>query len=210
MAFAVFFGFVFIGLVYLYTKTKDTWNWKKISLWFGGSVAALVIISLVAIFADSFKSLTPTISTTLTSYDDISLGEKFSDVEFKKGKLIKTSNSKVGDDSYYKINDKTSVFIDNASQTVSGILANCGDYQSVTFNGISCGSSGDLIQDKFKGEITVMCPSWEGMEDKDPIRGYDVPKYGVRYALQKNQVIGMFIFPKSFWADKKSAWTKCK
>lgn len=210
MAFAVFFGFVFFGLIYLYIKTRDTWNWKKIVLWFGGFVIALILAIIIAIYADSFKKIVPEAFSTILSTDDITLGEKLSEVEFRKGKLIKGVDSKDADDIVYKVSEQTSIYVNKATQTVSGIVATCADYQSTKFNGVGCGDSGDLIQSKFKGEITVLCPSTDDWRDKDPVRVYDVAKYGVRYALQKNTVVFMFVFPKSFWTENKTKWIACK
>ncbi len=210
MAFAVFFGFVFFGLIYLYVKTRETWNWKKIVLWFAGIFTAMVAAFTIAIFADSFKSIVPEKFSTISSNDDITLGDKLSEVEFRKGKLIKGVDSKDANDIIYKVNEGTSIYVDKATQTVSGIVATCADYKSIKFNGIGCGDSGDLIQSKFKGDITVLCPSTDDWRDKDPVRVYDVSKYGVRYALQKNTVVFMFVFPKSFWTENKTKWIACK
>jgi hypothetical protein len=210
MAFAVFFGFVFIGLVFLYTKTRGSWNWKKIALWFGGFVIASILAMVVAIFSDSFKKIVPEKFSTISSNDGITLGDKLSEVEFRKGKLIKGIDSKDANDIIYKVNEQTSIYVDKATQTVSGIVATCADYQSIKFNGIGCGDSGDLIQTKFKGDVTVLCPSTDDWRDKDPVRVFDIPKYGVRYALQKNTVVFMIVFPKSFWAENKTKWVACK
>lgn len=209
MAFAVFFGFVFFGLIYLYIKTRDTWNWKKIALWFGGSTLVLIAISLAAIFSDSIKELAPTIPRTITSYDNIKLGDKLSDVEFKKGKLTKIATKKTGDD-VYEINSKTSIYVDKNTQLVSGLYAGCADYQSTKFNGIGCDDSGEKIQDKFKGEVSVLCRPEEKGEENLPVRAYDVAKYGVRYILEKNAVIGIFVFPIEFWTNNKTKWVACK
>lgn len=210
MAFAVFFGFVFFGIIYLYTKTRDTWNWKKIALWFGGSVAALVLIMVIAIFADFFKSIVPTISTTITSYDGITLGDKLSDVEFKKGKLKKQSETKPSDEDLYEVNSESGIYVDKANQLVAGIYISCSNYQSTKINGIGCGDSSESIRDKFKGDISELCEPEDTKDKGDPLRVYDVSKYGVRYILQKNAVVGMVLRSKDFWTEKKTKWIACK
>ena len=209
MAFAVFFGFVFIGLIYLYIKTRDTWNWKKISLWIGGSFIVLIVGMVIAIFAESFKSIIPTISTTISTYDDISMGDKLSDVEFKKGKLTKPPTQKSTGDELYVVNEKTAIYVDRNTNLVTGLLVGCADYQSTKFNGIGCGDSGDLILKNFKGEVSILCEP-EDQKNETPARAYDVPKYGVRYLLQKNAVVGMRSFPKDFWTENKTKWIACK
>jgi len=210
MAFAVFFGFVFFGLIYLYTKTRDTWNWKKISLWFGGSVIALILTIVVAIYADSLKSIVPTISTTISSFDGITLGDKLSEVEFKKGKLKKHADTKPSDEDLYEVSSNSGIYVDIATKLVTGIYIDCSNYQSSKLNGIGCGDSSESIQNKFKGDISALCEPDDTKDKGDPLRVYDVPKYGVRYILQKNVVVGMVLRGKDFWTENKTKWVACK
>jgi hypothetical protein len=210
MAFAVFFGFVFFGLIYLYVKTRDSWNWKKIALWFVGIFAALVAAFVITIFADTFKSIVPETFSKITSYDEITLGDKFNDVEFKKGKLKKIGDVEDSSDVLYVVSDKTALYVDKKTSLVTGLIVGCAEFQSTKFNGVGCGDTGDLIQSKFKGDITILCEP-EGEKDKDsPARAYDVSKYGVRYILQKNKVTRMDAFPKEFWTENKTKWIACK
>lgn len=210
MAFTVFFGFVFFGLIYLYVKTRETWNWKKIVLWFAGIFIALVTAFAIAIFADSFKSIVPETFSKITSYDEMSLGDKFNDVEFKKGKLQKIGDIKDSSDDLYDVNDKTALYVDKKTRLVTGLMALCSDYQSTKFNGVGCGDTSELIQSKFKGDITILCKPENEKDADNPSRVYDVPKYGVRYELQKNKVVRMVAFTKEFWTENKTKWIACK
>ena len=210
MAFAVFFGFVFLGLIYLYVKTRDTWNWKKIALWFGGILIALVLAMVVAIFADSFKKIVPTISTTISTYDGITLGDKLSDVEFKKGKLKKIQDRKPDEDDFYYADSVSGVYVNNTTKLVTGIIVDCSKYVSSKFNGIGCGDSSESIQVKFKGEFSELCQPEDTKVRGDPLRVYDVPKYGVRYVLQKNAVVTIILRSKDFWTENKTQWIACK
>ena len=210
MAFAVFFGFAFFGLIYLYVKTRDTWNWKRIILWFTGIFIAVVATFAVVIFADSFKSIVPETFSKITSFDEITLGDKFNDVEFKKGKLKKIGDSKDLSADLYVVNNKTALYVDKKTRLVTGLIVTCADYESIKFNGVGCGDTGDLIQSKFKGDITILCEPEEQKGENGPLRVYDVPKYGVRYMLQKNKVVRMVAFPKEFWTENKTKWIACK
>lgn len=211
MIFAGFFASVFLGLIYLYIKTRDTWNWKKIVLWFIGSIVGLVAIIFAVIYGNTFRAVVPTVATVITSYDDISLGDKFSDVEFRKGKFKKEDSSKLATDYLYSLDNKTAIFVDKNSQKVTGVLIGCQYYWTASLNGVGCGDSGDSIQSKFKGEVKVLCSPPDSITAKeDPVRAYDVPKYGVRYLLQKNQVVGMDIFPLEFWTNNQTKWVTCK
>lgn len=210
MAFAVFFGFVFIGLIYLYVKTRDIWNWKKIVLWFISIFIFLVAAFTVVMFADSFKSFVPETFSRITTYDEITLGDKFNDVEFKKGKLRKIENRNDSSDDLYVINDKTAVYVDKKTRLVTGLIVGCADYQSTKFNGVGCGDTGDLIQSKFKGDITILCEPEDSKLENGPLRVYDVPKYGVRYMLQQNKVVRMSAFTNEFWTENKTRWIACR
>ncbi len=209
MAFAVFFGFVFIGLIYLFVKTRDIWNWKKIVLWFIGILISVVAAFAVVMFVDSFKSFVPETFSRITSYDEITLGDKFNDVEFKKGKLKKIGDIKDSSDDLYVINDKTALYIDKKNRLVTGLIVGCADYQSTKFNGVGCGDTGDLIQSKFKGDITILCEPEDRKHENGPLRVYDVPKYGVRYMLQQNKVVRMTAFTDEFWTENKTKWISC-
>jgi hypothetical protein len=210
MAFAIFFGFVFFGLIYLYVKTRDTWNWKKIVLWFAGVLITLLAAFTIVIFADSFKSIVPETFSKITSYDGMSLGDKFNDVEFKKGKLQKIGDIKDSSDDLYVANDKTALYVDKKTRLVTGLIVLCSDYQSTKFNGVGCGDASELLQSKFKGDITILCEPENEKDTDNPSRVYDVPKYGVRYELQKNKVIRMVAFTKEFWTENKTKWIACK
>jgi hypothetical protein len=210
MAFAVFFGFAFLGLIYLYVKTRDTWNWKKIVLWLAGIFIAIVTAFAITIFADSFKSIVPETFRKITSYDEITLGDKFNDVEFKKGALKKIGDKKDSSDDLYIVNDKTALYVDKKTRLVTGLIVMCADYQYTKFNGIGCGDTGDLILSKFKGDVTILCEPEEQKYESGPLRVFDVPKYGVRYTLQRNEVMRMVVFPKEFWTENKTKWIACK
>ena len=100
---------------------------------------------VVAIFADSFKKIVPTISTTISSYDGITLGDKLSDVEFKKGKLNKIQDRKPDEDDFYYADSVPSVYVNHTTQLVTGIMVDCSKYVSSKFNGIGCGDSSESI-----------------------------------------------------------------
>ena len=50
IAFSIFAGIVVFSIVFLYVKTADRWNWKKIVIWAAGLLLIPVIIFLVFIY----------------------------------------------------------------------------------------------------------------------------------------------------------------
>ena len=85
----LFCGLVILGVIYLYTQTKDRWNWKKIVFSMIGILLILLGIFWLSLWLP--KQLTPNAGVDkpklITSSDGISLGDTLADVEFKKGKL---------------------------------------------------------------------------------------------------------------------------
>ena len=86
MGFGIFCGLVFCGLIYLYTQTKDRWNWgklKKIILWI---VLIPIILGLIWGGVNYLIEKNENRPKILTEFKNVKLGEDFSDVVFRLGK----------------------------------------------------------------------------------------------------------------------------
>ena len=83
----LFLGLVFCGVVYLYTQTKDRWNWvkgKKIILYLIAASFALGLILWAGFFLNAQYEMRPRV---ITEFQGVKLGEKLQDVTFKLGPL---------------------------------------------------------------------------------------------------------------------------
>ena len=89
----LFLGLVFCGTIFLYSQTKDRWNWSKlikIGKWLAITLIALTIISIVYIYINNKQEKaqniweSPKITNELLG---IKLNDSFKDVQFKFGNL---------------------------------------------------------------------------------------------------------------------------
>ena len=217
----LFCGLVILGIIYLYTQTKDRWNWKKIVFSIIGILLLLIGIFLASLWWP--KQLTPIAETDkpklITSYDGISLGDTLADVEFKKGK-VKTyeelaREKRISDsDELYLIDKTFGFYTDIKGNTVTGIVKTCSDATNnlitgININGIYCGDSGETIIERFGKDVAVKCEVNPDPKES-PRRSYDVSKYGVKYQLRNNSVINFRILPPSDISSESKNWKICK
>lgn len=81
-----FLGLVFCGVIFLYTQTKDRWNWGKcgkILLYLTGTSFAILLLLIGIIYFYEEYQEHPKVITELKG---IQLGENFQDAIFKHGK----------------------------------------------------------------------------------------------------------------------------
>jgi len=76
----IFLGLVFIGTTYLYTQTRDSWNWRKIWKWIGVGILALIVIplavgSIVWVYS-SISDYYASKPKVISSLHGLNLGEK--------------------------------------------------------------------------------------------------------------------------------------
>lgn len=215
----IFYGLIFIGLIYLYLQTKDRWNWKKVILWVVGIVFAIIAIFLAYIFiADKLHSgkLIPQSPQVVTSMFDIHLGEKVADAKFRTGGVNKKDDPKSG---YVLPSDKSKIFW-ATDGLVSRIGTWCSDdamkypsIDSVEVNGIRCSYTGEQILDRYgKDKIRIACfKNTKGDPEAENARAYDAVNYGVRYVLLTNKVSGIFITQVENLKDLSGEnWGECK
>lgn len=215
----LFSGLVILGIIYLYTQTKDRWNWKKIVF----SIIGICLLLLGFFLASLWwpKQLTPIAETDkpklITSYDGISLGDTLADVEFKKGKVktyaeIFPKDKRISDSNeLYLVNKTFGFYTDIKGNTVTGIIKTCGDATNLTtnINGIYCSDSGETIIERFKKDVVVKCKV-NPDKSESPTRSYDVSKYGIEYLLSKNSVEAFKVFPPSIISSESKDWEICK
>lgn len=79
----IFYGFVFLGLIWLYIATRDRWKWKRIWAWVVAAAAVPLLGIGVWALVDDYRNSLPQIQT---AFWGISPGISQSDVIFTKGK----------------------------------------------------------------------------------------------------------------------------
>ena len=89
MGIGIFLGLCFCGVIYLYTQTKDRWNWSKLGKILSYVVITPIVLGLVfwgGLFLYPKYEERPKI---ITSYKGVKLGDSLNDVNFKLGKFQK-------------------------------------------------------------------------------------------------------------------------
>lgn len=214
MGFWIFAGIVVLGVIYLYTKTYERWNWKKIVLWTLGGISAPIVILLIYIFVkdmlpNDFGSKVVNHTGVIDSFRGVKIGDKFSDVEFKLGGLKKLSPDKDEQDLYDYLD--LGIFVDKKTKLVKSIIMVCDGFNTDKYNGIGCGTSGDEIIKKHGKDINILCyKEKNGFWSEDKARSYDLSKYGTRYILSKNAVQSISIRDPKDMSGTSPNWAPCE
>lgn len=212
----IFYGLVFLGIIYLYIQTRDRWNWKKIVLrLFGGIVGLLLIAVLIDYFFDKFSrnsfkdSQKPKV---ISGINGIELGAKLSDVIFKTGS-IKDKNQ---EDVYlFPSEDNKRFAVDKATKTIRSIQHACSsndlDYPntySPNINGVKCGDPDVVIFMNYGREnINVLC----NKGGSGNVRRYEATDFGVVHFLVTNKVqIFTIHSPNDLKKSNDDKWHKCE
>lgn len=205
----IFLGLVFLGTIYLYTQTRETWNWRRI--WKRGGIVLAILIALpfivagLAIAYDMITNYVDNIPKKVTTLQGLTLGEKLSDVEFKLP--LKKDKTQYNSDTMISYSVEGQPFRDLAFDKNNRLISigeTCTNDFNVTpsferVNGIPCNASAELILEKYgKNKVRIQCPSKKQIaEEKDfnvsRIRAYDAVDYGVRYILNGNQMFSLNI-----------------
>ena len=186
MGIGIFLGLCFCGFIYLYTQTKDRWNWSKLRKILSYVVITPIVLGLVfwgGLFLYSKYEERPKI---ITSYKGVKLGDSLNDVNFKLGKFQKElswgefilKDIKKDTPEYLKRfkeyqdvieteknNDTTDYYkspigIRVKDNKIVSIWESCpGDDFYSSVNGIRCNSSGDEILQKFPDDVRILCQS---------------------------------------------------
>ncbi len=211
----IFYGLVFLGIVYLYIQTRDRWNWKKIVFRLFGAIIGLVLIAVsIDYIFDNFsrKSFIDNQKPkTITGMNGIELGGKISDVIFKTGAI---KDKKQEDVYFFPSEDNKRFAIDKESKTVRSIQHICSSNDltypntySPKINGVKCGDSEfDIFTFYGREKINVFC----NKGGSGNLRKYEAVDFGVRYFLVTNKVQVITIhYPDDLKRSGDAVWQKC-
>lgn len=217
MAIAIFSGIALFSIIFLYTKTADRWNWKKIWKVSGLSLVSIILIPLILwalVYGyESFNRYLDEKPKKVTSMNGVTLGESLSDIKFKLDIELSESFSKGWESLVYLSKDKRVLFQFSEDKKLIRTGELCVYEQGrlisgPVLNGISCSSSGEDILSKYRvGEIKIKC----GRDPKNTSRVYDAINYNIRYTLTGNQVESIAIIsPDQFLVVATKNWIPCE
>lgn len=208
----VFLSSLFLGTVLLYLKTRDTWKWRLIWRRIGFTIGGLIAITVLwfaAILGYEKWEGRPQIVTELHG---VGVGERFSDVVFKLGQFTQSASKgavvEPDEPTLYESNDDKHLALYVKAGAIAGITYICktSDYKKV--NGISCTDKGNDILGRFGNSVRIRCLR-EKSEDAKLHRVYDVPEFGVRYSVLRNQVAGFLVMSPKALAVVSTNWMEC-
>jgi len=196
----IFLGLVFLGTIYLYTQTKDSWNWRKIWKRVGIGCLALIVIPLVLMaIVWAYSSISDYYASkpkVISSLHGLNLGEKFSDVEFKLPLTLVKVKGIDDDMTNYDIDEQKNRGLSfDKNNILIAMNESCTEEKGkngpsfVPINGIGCGATSETIFERYgKNNIRIQCPKNPEKTDKSgrpalKVRVYDAVDYGVRYWL---------------------------
>jgi hypothetical protein len=198
----IFLGCVFLGTIYLFIHTRDTWHWKTIwkrgFLVVLGSVFISVLVIATIIYGFLLYEESQQRPQVVSSLKGITIGDTLSDVMFKYGdvKKLGEDKDKVPKDgeeiSYWSAKRDLAVDVRNNIVTKVWHLCNSKEVDYEEVNGIACGDTGERINTKFPNKVRMLCPKTND-KDLSLSRNYDVVEYGTRYVLDENKVTGFLI-----------------
>lgn len=189
---------------------------KKILKW--GAALAIVVSILISvitavIFAYEKYKTRPVVVTTLFN---IQIGAKFNDVMFKNSGYKKVDEAKFdveGDPKSKEIRFKnettgTTIFFEN--NLVVKIKHACPTlFDGTTVSEIKCGHTSEKVEKRFGKDVRIFCIK-NGLLNGEFLRAYDVPKYGIRYVLWENSVVGFLITdPLKMILQFNENWVQC-
>jgi hypothetical protein len=181
-------------------KSKKFFSIKK-NLWI--KIALILIIGFIFIFAYKFF-YSEYISKPIKSFQNISLGESHSEIEFRYGFLILNSPP-----DEFKIRDtNTYVYIDE-SKKVKGIAHYCDDVDATYLYKIKCGDSSDVVKKVLKKDLIVQCEV-KNVVTNNPRRSYSSAEHGIRVIMETNKVIILGILPSERLSNINSVGTHWK
>lgn len=156
------FGLIFCGLIYLYLKTKITWNWKRIGKLSLLTCTGIFTTATVIFFAVNYYNDYKDTHVVATEIAGMRLGQSYSSLVFENGGSYATFDidDEGADAAPYWTNEATSkiAIIENDIIKHAGVFC---DEKKYSLKGIYCGDNSEKIIAKFGDDIDVYCPKNE-------------------------------------------------
>lgn len=188
----IFWGLVFVGLIWLYTSTKDRWKWKTIMKWVG----IVLSIPIVCLFGYlgwlKWEESQPRLETSMFG---INIGDPMDEVRYRKGKPTNqaercpTEKPDCTDGAIwaYAVGDVTYFvsFIDGKVQWINAVAADGVRASLPSFRGVSVYST--------QAEVEALYgpPSKVSNDKEIGQRLVSFMKYGVFFTFEQDRMVGI-------------------
>lgn len=207
---ALFFGLALVAIAIFYNSTKDRWNWKKIvkkTLLIPVGLIALGLIIWLYLFIE--KAIDNR-AIKQTALEGVKIGEKTSEVLFKKGKPL----SSISDNElfFYSLPEEAGLAIsfkedkvDSVTQFCNGegrIERACPFYPEI--NGIKFKTAAIDVENKLGKPDAIKCSS-------DHLsRVYSYQKYQTEYSIDNYGVFAIRVYDGKIYKDGPSLLKVCE
>ncbi len=186
---------------------------KKIGKWILIFILFISLALSLFIAYDKLNQYFKNRPEIVSQLKEIKLGDKFSDLMFKNPGFVRVENDEIAkfNEEYYE-NKNTSLTVTIKDKLVSQVNYICKESSEYTsINGISCGSSGDLILEKYGNDVRVQCLKNKSDKFYASYRVYDVVRYGVRHHVVSNSIKGFMIVGANDLVGYTGInWTTCE
>lgn len=179
----IFYGFVFIGFIYLYVATRDRWNWRKIAKWTAGVLLLPIIVAGTWAGYSKFVENQPRFQS---EFWGISPGAPKSELIFQKGQPteeeegVLTYSTEGGDVTYF-----IRMAASGNVRSVLAVVTSDKKFALPVIQGISNYSTISEIESKF-GKAEAVSTSKDGTR-----RIFSYLKYGIVVGMEKGVVIAV-------------------
>lgn len=207
---ALFFGLALVAIAILYHSTKDRWNWRKITkkilLIPIGLVGICLILWLYSFTKDKIDNR-PVKQITL---EGVKIGEKTSDVLFKKGKPIYPNSD--NELFFYSLPEESMLAISFKEDKVAAITHFCNGIGLVgrvcpydpEINGVKFKTMADEVENKLGKPDAIKCSS-------DQLhRVYSYKKYQTEYSIDNDGVFSISVYDGEIYKNGPSLLKICE
>ncbi len=184
----IFFGLVFLGLVWLYVATRDRWRWKRIIIWFSVLVSLPIAGGGGWLWFDNYRESKPRFEGV---FWDLRPGMGLDELAFRKGE------PKEKNENYWLYAGDGAdvahvVSLRNGKVRAIEAIAREGKaYALPTLQGISRFSSQEEIENKFGAPDAISIAKGGAR------RMLSFLRYGLVFVLEKNQVVALGVLDPS-------------
>lgn len=179
----IFLSSIFLGIIWLYLKTRDTFNWSKIIKKVLLLITAIIVLCIVLFNIYDWYENKPKI---YSSYLNINLSETKKDILFKMGNPTYFYDSNTFS---YDFNSRNIYLNFDVKDELTSIV--CFSDKS-----LECENLNHIhINHSFDDIVEILGkPEFIESSENNLRRIIDYPKYKIFYILEQNKILGMGIY----------------
>jgi hypothetical protein len=205
----IFLGAVYLGTVYLYSQTRDRWDWSRVTRRGAVLLAIAAVAAAVAFGAQLGYDAWRSQPRVVDSVEGIRIGEPWADVVLRYGKFksVPIKSVKKYPDQLQFAHETLPVSVFVHAGAVHYVVFSCqSSRHKLTLNGVSCGDDERKLTSTFGKRLRVMCSK----AGDSNLAVYDVTDFGTRYVVGEKGVVAISVAEPSELASFRGLnWEIC-